>query len=114
MHLSGTVPQRIGRHLPAHVADLLGQKRVSDVDFWAVHPGGRSILDAVQDSLELGAGALAESREVLRRFGNMSSATVMFVLRALLERAPRPDQGGVALGFGPGLAVESFTFRGAG
>ena len=53
---------------------------VSEIDLWAVHPGGRTILDAVQGALELEAEAMADSREVLRRFGNMSSATVLFVL----------------------------------
>ncbi len=111
MHLSGAVPRTIGTHLPAHVAELLGQRPLSEVGLWAVHPGGRSILDAVEECLDLGPEALAASRDVLASHGNMSSATVMFVLAALLERAAAPGERGVALGFGPGLSVESFTFR---
>lgn len=112
MHLSGEVPGRIAGAL--HDADtrarILDGRRADDLT-WAVHAGGRSILDAVAGGLELPEDALAPSRSVLRRFGNMSSATLMFVLADLMER-PQPSDG-VALAFGPGLAAEGFAFRGA-
>jgi predicted naringenin-chalcone synthase len=74
-----------------------------------VHPGGRSVLDAVEHALELQPGALACAREVLRRYGNMSSPTILFVLAALLKSdIPGP---GCALAFGPGLAIESMLFE---
>ena len=76
---------------------------------WAVHAGGRSILDAVEHALALPAETLAASREVLADYGNMSSATLMFVLARILT-GPRVDRG-VALAFGPGLAAEGFAFR---
>jgi predicted naringenin-chalcone synthase len=79
------------------------------VDLWAVHPGGRSILDAVEHGLALRQGALAESRSVLRQFGNMSSATVMFVLAAMMQVAA-PRRRGCALAFGPGLSAEAMRF----
>ena len=85
-------------------------------DAWAVHPGGRSILDRVESGLELDPSALAASRDILRRYGNMSSATVMFILRALLHDPDLPTDASVAgLAFGPGLSVESalLTVRGA-
>jgi predicted naringenin-chalcone synthase len=75
-----------------------------------VHPGGRSILDAVQKGLELPADALAASREVLSNFGNMSSATVMFVLERTMQRA-RSGQSGCAMSFGPGLTAETMRFH---
>ena len=78
-----------------------------------MHPGGRSILDSVQDALELDNGLLAHSREILRTYGNMSSATVMFVLARMLA-ASQPDQRGCAVAFGPGLSAEAMTFRVAG
>ena len=79
-----------------------------EIDSWAVHAGGRSILDAVEKGLELPQGALFASRDVLARYGNMSSSTLMFVLAELIGR---PDTGkGVALAFGPGLAAEGFHF----
>jgi predicted naringenin-chalcone synthase len=74
-----------------------------------VHPGGRSVLDAVMHGLALPQDALDVSRAVLREHGNMSSATVMFVLQRMLA-APR-GQRGCALAFGPGLSAETMRFR---
>ena len=114
MHLSGEVPARIGAalHDERAQAKMLGSWKMDEVDSWAVHAGGRSILDSVEKGLGLEADALAASRAVLARFGNMSSSTLMFVLADLLAS---PDaQRGVALAFGPGLAAEGFRFARAG
>ena len=112
MHLSGLVPHTIARQLPAHVAELLGQSPIDEVELWAVHPGGRSVLDAVQLSLALCPDRLAASRGVLRDYGNMSSATVMFVLERLLDGVGEGrGRAGCAMGFGPGISVESLRFR---
>lgn len=112
MHLSGDVPGRIAGalHDPATRARILDGQQADELS-WAVHAGGRSILDAVEGALELPGDALVPSRSVLRRFGNMSSATLMFVLADLMDR-PSPADG-IALAFGPGLAAEGFAFRGA-
>ncbi len=106
MLLSGQVPVELGRAL--HEGELMAER--PDIDLWAVHPGGRSILDAVEMALELPSDALAASREVLSRFGNMSSATVMFVLQRLMEQA-RPGQRGCGMSFGPGLTAETMRFH---
>ena len=79
------------------------------IDLWAVHGGGRTVLDAVQTGLSLGEGALAPSRAVLAAHGNMSSATIMFVLAGMLETAS-PGQRGLAMAFGPGMVAETFRF----
>lgn len=106
MHLSGEVPGAIAQAL----ADAITLPVAPDaVDLWAVHAGGRSILDAVARSLNLAPGALDHSRAVLRAFGNMSSATLMFVLARLL--AGNESGQGIALAFGPGLAAEGLAFR---
>lgn len=107
MHLSGEVPGRIGAALrePALVAAITGGR---PVDTWAIHAGGRSILDAVEQALALAPDALDASRAVLRDSGNMSSATLMFVLARILS-GPPVDHG-VALAFGPGLAAEGLSF----
>ncbi|HEX2244436.1 MAG TPA: type III polyketide synthase [Gammaproteobacteria bacterium] len=110
MHLSGRVPHTIGSELPARIDAILGQWRREDIELWAVHPGGRSVLDAVENALDLCDGDLHYSREVLRSFGNMSSATVMFILKRMIEDAPRSALG-CALAFGPGLTTESMLFR---
>jgi len=113
MHLSGEVPGRIARALaqPEVAGAALGGRSAAGVDGWAVHAGGRSILDAVQGAYDLPADALANSRAVLADYGNMSSATLMFVLGRMLDEPPVRD--GVALAFGPGLAAEGFAFRSA-
>lgn len=107
MHLSGAVPARFADALgdPALVDRITGGLPVEALTGWAVHPGGRSVLDAVERGLGLTPDALAASRGVLADCGNMSSATVLFVLQRLM--ADRPESG-VALAFGPGLALEGF------
>jgi predicted naringenin-chalcone synthase len=110
MHLSGQVPGRIRRWLRENGAALLGGRTVQDVALWAVHAGGRSILDAVQQGLTLPPEALSQSRSVLRDFGNMSSATLVFVLERIL-RSSHSTGDGMAMAFGPGLTVETFAFH---
>lgn len=111
MILSGEVPGRIQHALEKEEvrATLYNGWGADEIDSWAVHAGGRSILDAVEKGLELPQGALFASRDVLANYGNMSSSTLMFVLSELIGR---PDVGkGVALAFGPGLAAEGFHFE---
>lgn len=118
MHLGGQVPHLIAEALGHErerndAGGLLRGLAPSDFDLWAVHAGGRTVLDAVERGLDLPETALRPSREVLRRFGNMSSATLMFVLAGMLARRDEgKDAGtnGIALAFGPGLAAESFRF----
>lgn len=118
MQLSGRVPGRIAEALAEESrrpdeGGLLRGRAAGDYAMWAVHAGGRTVLDAVQRGLRLPAAALADSREVLRTVGNVSSATVMFVLQRMLRRAPASATG-LALAFGPGLSAESMHFRMAG
>ena len=106
----GEVPQAIGHRLPASFDHLAGGRKVEDFALWAVHPGGRSVLDAVERGLELPPTALDASRSVLRRFGNMSSPTIVFVLKDILASGAAGAPG-CALAFGPGLTAESLVFR---
>ena len=109
MHLSGKVPGRIAHALqdPELRREILQHCSADEVT-WAVHAGGRSILDAVENALELPTDALTPSRGVLNDYGNMSSATLMFVMEQILNGDDRRD--GIALAFGPGLAAEGFGF----
>ena len=111
MVLSGKVPRTIGHGLPASIGGILNGWAPEEVALWAIHPGGRTIIDAVQDALGLGDTQVAPSRNVLRRFGNMSSPTVMFVLRDMIEAEPASALLGCAMAFGPGLTAESMLFR---
>ena len=117
MHLSGQVPMRIAQTLLQErrrnePAGLLRGEGAQAVDLWAVHAGGRTVLDAVEAGLGLGPAALDASRAVLDEHGNMSSATVMFVLRRLLREA-KAGARGLAMAFGPGMVAETFRFRAA-
>lgn len=112
MHLGGEVPGHIARALRQEAGrndeDGLLRGKADEYALWAVHAGGRSILDAVEQALDLPGGALDTSRAVLRDHGNMSSATLMFVLARMLAEGGAAR--GMAMAFGPGLAAESFRF----
>lgn len=110
MTLSGMVPFTLAHALPDWQAEMLGGEDPAAVDLWAVHPGGRAILDAVSHGLSLPQGALSASEDVLRENGNMSSATVLFVLQAMMAAGGAAGRRGCALAFGPGLSAESMRF----
>jgi len=111
MELSGEVPGRIAQALAdPDVRDVVTGGEA--VDTWAVHAGGRSVLDAVERAFDLPPEALEASRTILSDDGNMSSATLMFVLARLLAEQRRVENG-VAIAFGPGLAAEGLGLRSA-
>ncbi len=126
MVLSTRVPQLIGMHIhdalgalwqgDDDIADRLDGQSIGEiVQHWAIHPGGRSILDRVQERLALDEAQLRPAREVLRTHGNMSSATVLFVLQRILEHeGPRSGERVAAMAFGPGLTAESALLTVAG
>ena len=109
MFLSGQVPLSVAGALRLGKSEILAGAACKDIDLWAVHPGGRSILDAVEKALDLDGRALAASREALRQNGNMSSATILFVLKSLLESG-EPQMRGCGMAFGPGLTAETLRF----
>jgi len=120
MHLSGQVPGRITQALRSEMTrqddrGVLRGQGTQAIDLWAVHAGGRTVLDAVEAGLGLDREALGASRQVLHDFGNMSSATVMFVLQRMLQGDGPPgwigDRArGLAMAFGPGMVAETFRF----
>jgi len=112
MTLSPRVPDCIARHLQPWLTDWLAEQglAVGDVAHWAIHPGGPRVLEAVTDALELPRAAADPSRAVLAAHGNMSSATILFILRAM--RAAERTGPIVALGFGPGLVAEAMLLNG--
>jgi predicted naringenin-chalcone synthase len=110
MLLSGKVPAVIEEGIRENGAEILAGATPKEIGLWAVHPGGRTVVDAVERGFKLSSDALAVSRTVLRDFGNMSSATVMFVLQRILSN-PKPDAIGCAISFGPGLVAETMLFH---
>ena len=117
MVLGNYVPHIIDDHIIGALAPLLARDPslrglpYRDIRHWAIHPGGRSILDKVQTRLELTEQQLVPARNTLRDYGNMSSATVLFVLRQILEQPPAGGEERIcSMAFGPGLTVETGLF----
>lgn len=117
MVLGNYVPHIIDDHIIGALQPLLAREPelaalpYTGIRHWAIHPGGRSILDKVESRLGLSAEQLVPARETLRNYGNMSSATVLFVLRHILEQPPEDgDERICSMAFGPGLTVETGLF----
>lgn len=110
LRLSTYVPDIIAANVSGIVSGILngGPWDRDDIGTWAIHPGGRAILDKVQSELGLAESQIVDSRAVLKAFGNMSSVTILFVLERILAR-PDLEQGHMlcAMAFGPGLTIES-------
>ena len=111
LRLSPDLPESLAAHVPSAVDGFLRSQGLgrTQVDHWLVHPGGTQILDAVQQSLHLPPDALLHSRDIYRRFGNMSSPTIFFIMRSVLESGARGLA--LAMAFGPGLTVELVLLR---
>ena len=111
MTLSSYVPKLIERGIAALTDGLLASLpvRLTAIRHFAIHPGGRKILESIEKALHLPAQANAPAYKVLREYGNMSSATVLFVLREVLAQATPADDGAPVLSFafGPGLTMEA-------
>ncbi len=112
MTLTGYVPELI----KADFKNLAGKalaaagRRQEEITHWCIHPGGKKILEAISSCLELPENSLAYSYDVLRRHGNMSSATILFVLKEILDELKVSRKPAVIFGaaFGPGLTMETF------
>lgn len=115
MVLSARLPDVIaGAAVPA-ARRILSDRNLSPdrISHWALHPGGRAILDALQDGLGLSHAQMAPSRAVLNRFGNMSSASIVYVIKEVLETSSiQPGELLCAVAFGPGLTMEMALFEG--
>lgn len=110
MTLSGYIPDLIEEDFENIVGRALQKESVSkeEVSHWCIHPGGKRILEAIQKSVGLPNGRLQASYEVLNEYGNLSSASILFVLKEMLQ-APKEVKRLFGAAFGPGLTVETFT-----
>jgi alpha-pyrone synthase len=116
MGLSPKVPKAIAEYLPSYMTALRDRYDLSaatNLDFWAIHPGGRQILDQVQSVLQLSDPMIADSYGILRDYGNMSSPTILFILERIWKKHQAGDgfKHGVAIAFGPGLTIEGCLFE---
>ncbi len=113
MTLSGYVPQLIEHDISALVNDALKQSNlhITDIAYWCLHPGGKRIIDTIQKQLQLSDEDVQHSRDILHNYGNMSSATIFFVLKEICRKAKNGNASSPLLGvaFGPGLTMETFT-----
>ncbi len=106
MNLSSKVADSIGHVIVDSLRNATEQKQLpfTESDHWAVHPGGRKILEVVRDAFALKDDQIEDSFEVLSNYGNMSSPTILFILKSLLEKEVSGSITGLA--FGPGLTIE--------
>jgi predicted naringenin-chalcone synthase len=115
--LSREIPSQIYQHIPMFMSTLLdcpplAGKQIKPKDMkWAIHPGGRLIIEAICDAVGIESEDCAASWSVLKNYGNMSSATLIFVLEEMRKRRDLGDAWIPALAFGPGLNVEGALLR---
>ena len=111
--LSATLPAKSGRVVEKLVRELLEEEGLdkSDIARWAMHPGGEKVMDCIQRRLELSDREMRPSREVLREHGNLSSATVWFVLRHILDDGMEHGELCLMVAFGAGLTAHAMLLR---
>lgn len=110
--MSREIPIVIRRHMRDAVDGFLAEHRTrrSDVKHFVIHPGGPRVLEGIEDAFELPRDGLRASREFLRRYGNLSSASVLFILASVLREA-RPGELGLLAAVGPGFSLEVLLMR---
>ncbi|HEU0111120.1 MAG TPA: type III polyketide synthase [Flavisolibacter sp.] len=110
MTLSGYIPELIEEDFNSILSRALSKEKlsVSDVTDWCMHPGGKRILEAINRSMGFSDDQLASSFDVLKEVGNISSATILFVLKKIMDQK-KPIRKLVGAAFGPGLTIETFT-----
>jgi alkylresorcinol/alkylpyrone synthase len=121
VHRGGQLHNQLSSRLPGLAAataagltdDLLRANGLGrgDISRWAVHPGGENVIKAVQEKLELSEADMRYSRRVLAGFGNMSSATVWFILEEMLKDGVKPGELVVMLAFGAGLSAHAYLLK---
>ena len=116
IRLAPTLPDVTAAAVAGPTDRLLTRRGLTraDVRWWALHPGGRRIIDRVAEELALPAGSTDASRAVMREYGNTAAPAVMCVLGRLQDSHPlAPGEHGVALAFGPGATIWAVLLRGA-
>ena len=114
MTLSGYIPDLIEEDFKPLVTRALARTNleIKDIHNWCIHPGGKRILQSIEKSLSLAPDALQPAFNVLKKYGNMSSPTVLFVLKDIMQQLKYVQHANIfAAAFGPGLTMETFTAR---
>jgi predicted naringenin-chalcone synthase len=113
MILNPRIPAFIGAEIESFILRVSAEMKVQrrEIGRWAVHPGGRKILDVVKEKLKLTEDEMAPSYQVLEEHGNMSSPTILFILNRILEKPMPSGEKIFAIGFGPGISVDTILFQ---
>jgi alkylresorcinol/alkylpyrone synthase len=109
IHLSTKIAKLLRRIVPDVVSEFLQQLNLKQtkIRFWGIHPGGAKIVEYVGEVLNLKDEDLIYARRILRQYGNMSSATIFFVLEDIIQHGqPQLGDYGLLMTFGPGLTIE--------
>lgn len=112
MVLDARVPEFIGDEVNEIVLKAGKKLNITpdQIDKWAIHPGGKKILDSIRKRMQLNENDLQYSAKVLADYGNMSSTTILFVLNEILKSGPQPNETIFSIGFGPGISIETALF----
>jgi predicted naringenin-chalcone synthase len=107
------VPDAIEKHFPAILHPFLERSglKIGDMDYLIFHPGGKKIIQLVESLFNDLGKNIDETREVLRLYGNMSSATVLYVLERIIDSKPAAGTHGLMLSFGPGFTAQRLLLR---
>jgi alkylresorcinol/alkylpyrone synthase len=114
LRLDRALPQALSQHAPSFVRSFLSEHALqpSDIRFWLFHPGGVKVLAVLEDAFGIQRDSARWAWEVLEQYGNMSSASILFVLDAFLKsNVAQPGDRICMLGVGPGLTIESILFE---
>jgi alpha-pyrone synthase len=115
MKLSTYVPEVIRKGIKRLTQSLLDRisQNLSDVSYFAIHPGGKKILEVIEHELNISKNSNRHAYEILKQYGNMSSPTVLFVLNEICKTLTDKDQNKniLSFAFGPGLTMESMLLQ---
>ena len=113
MILDVAVPETIANHFPNIIHPFLAKNgfEINDIDHLIFHPGGKKIIQIVEELFGQLGKNIDETKEVLRLYGNMSSATVLYVLERIMDKKPKPGEKGLMLSFGPGFSAQRILLQ---
>ncbi len=115
MKLSTKVPEVIREGIGELTKRLLSKIKLdlSDINYFAIHPGGKRILEVIEEELKITKEQNQPARDILRKYGNMSSPTVLFVIKEILDKMTKDDDQKhmLSFAFGPGLTLESAVLK---
>ena len=113
MILDKSVPETIAEHFPRIVHPFLERNGygIKDIDHLIFHPGGKKIVQTVEELFGALGKNIDDTKEVLKLYGNMSSATVLYVLERFMDRQPKAGETGLMLSFGPGFSAQRILLK---